>query len=228
MAVSTLADALIAEPCVRVHYAAGLYRLFDERLQAIGRCVPNSAHSNSSESSPPDLFNCDHDQGSFFQIPATFAFHASAPVGFVNLDVSRQSLTSWANHSPTELVEPGPCGSVRCQAQYSLQSESARAGLLTGYPPHGSEPRSQRRPGILKDAASGYRSLPSAGRALKEACPDWPCFAMTAFRALKAIRPPQAVKVRAARFLGRKFGFKFSQGSGILFHTQEHYMLVLP
>jgi hypothetical protein len=228
MAVSSLANAFIAEPCVCVHYATRLYRFFDEGLQAVGGRIRNPAHSNPSDSSLPNLFDRNHDQGSLFQIPPTLAFNTRSPVRFVDLDVPRQSFSPRANHRPTELVEPSPGGSVGRQAQYALQSQSTGTSFLTGYPPNGSEPRGQRHTGILKDAASGHRGLPSAGRALKEACPDWPRLAVTAFRAFEAIGPPQPVEVRAAGLLSRKVGFKFSQSSGIFFHTQAHYILGLP
>lgn len=151
-------------------------------------------------------------------------FFLAAPVGFVHLDRSSQTIPPRPHHCPTKFVQPSPSRYITAQTQFLLQAHRTCTILLAGYVPSRSKPHTQRLAGVLKDCARRDRSLIAACPANQPSpsCRPIP-WSLTTW-ANKAGRPTQADQVIPTRFLGRKSFFQFHHCSRVIFHTRLYYM----
>lgn len=84
---------------------------------------------------------------------------SSPKCGERRLWMGRKAISTGADHSPAELVEPRPRRAVAPQAQDSLQPQGAGAGLLAGHPPDDAEPPGQWLARALEDSPGGDGEL---------------------------------------------------------------------
>ena len=98
---------------------------------------------------------------------------------------------------------------------------------LAGHPPHGAEPRRQRRSRVLKDRPRGHGGLPSAIRAVEQHRPrsHGPSLSLPAGRAPKPLRPSELHQVRAARVFGREPALELREIPRIILHRRVRYGL---
>jgi hypothetical protein len=68
VAVSALAEAVVAGPAVRVDEDVGFDGALDERLEAVCRGIWDLAHANAAQASSPDQFHRNCNQCSIYQL----------------------------------------------------------------------------------------------------------------------------------------------------------------
>ena len=160
-----------------------------------------------------------------FAATTTRTFGNSTQKRFIHLHFALQPITPWPNHGPPEFRQQSPSGLIASQAQHPLQSQSARAILLTPSHPTGPEPNSPWFVGVLKNRPCRYRSLVTTVSADPSVTLRRPCRFCVAARTIETIRPTQFKQVFTTGCLGREFGFKIQNRRGNSSATPIHYWL---
>jgi hypothetical protein len=100
MDVAVPLDGEVSGPGIGVHHAAGLNRLSNERDQAIGRRVRNLFHPDSSYALAIFLSRDNYQRFVRF-LPTWVSFVQSADVSFIDLDSTRQPVSTRSDHRAT-------------------------------------------------------------------------------------------------------------------------------
>ena len=172
------------------------------------------------------LLGQQNDQGLAFATTTTRTFGNSTQKRFIHLHFALQPITPWPNHGPPEFRQQSPSGLIASQAQHPLQSQSARAILLTRHIPQAPEPNSPWFVGVLKNRPCRYRSLGTTVSADPSVTLRRPCRFCVAARTIETIRPTQFKQVFTTGCLGREFGFKI-QNSTRKFIRHANTLLVV-
>jgi len=100
-----------------------------------------------------------------------------------------------ADHGTPQLVQPRPGGGVAAQPQHLLYMGCTRPVLLARHVPHGTKPKLQRFPNVLKDRSGRYRQLVTAAAAHDASPARGPPLRRPAPGAFKSVRPAEISQV---------------------------------
>ena len=159
---------------------------------------------------------------------ASFARLLSSNESFVYFNDTRQLITAGAHHGTTQFMQPCPGCAITPQTKYTFQAKGTCSIFLTGNPPNRPKPEHQRFVRALKNCPCGYRQLVMASGAFEQCLTNRPCLEISTSRAGKTVWPSYSIKIVPTSVLRRKPALKFSQVSGVFFHTPTHYMWYEP
>jgi hypothetical protein len=211
----------IPRPSVGSDRSAGFHALDHERMETRSRGVGDTAHPNAP-SPTPLLLRGHHDERLVGLPAARMPFIQRPPVGLVHFHTTGQAIPSRTHHGPAKFVEPGPSRFIAPQPQDPLESQRARAGLLTGHPPHGPKPLTQRGMSVLEQRAGGDRSLIAADTALHAPRGQESPPTVAALRATVSIRPPDREEIASTSILCGEERVELRFRTRVFFHTQKH------
>ena len=96
------------------------------------------------------------------------AFLFTTDIRFVNFNNAAELVSTWANHRPSQLMQPCPCRSVAAEPECVLEIRGTGAVPLGHDRPHHLEPETQRLMGVLENCPRRNRRLAATGRALEK------------------------------------------------------------
>src|SRR3972149_6351225 len=222
--VAVSRQSQVAIPLVGSKGTAWLHHIADEATQLVSREVADHPHPCPTDTTTILLDRNDH-QRFILRPTSNVVFFPPPNVGFIDLDQLLQAVPSGANHCTTQLVKPSPGGFIAPQPQGGLQPGGASTRFLTGHPPHGVEPHSQRLSGVLKDRPRRDRDLTTTRRAVPQAPFGGPSLVSAALGTAKPVRPAQPGQILTTGLPRGKHRVEFHQIPWILLHTPKHYML---
>ena len=174
---------------------------------------PNSPHALAADLS-----------GNYDQRPvSTTVLPADLTPGdsLIHFHGSGQQLTPGADHSPPQFMQHHPGRFVASETQGPLQSQGTDPAFLIGHPPYGAKPNAQRELGGLENRSGCHRDVPLAAATSPQTTPHLPGLAMSAFRALVAIRPSQAEEIVPTFIFGAEPLLELQQSLGIALSHQS-------
>ena len=227
MGVAERRHSTIAFPAIGANNTARACSLLYSSSQASSRGIRHTLKSYSSNTSVFYFCRNDYQRLSFGTAP-TFACLLSTNVALINFNCSSQIITSWGNHSTSELMEPDPCCPITPQSKDSFKPHCTRAILLTGNPPDHSKPKCQWLMRAVENRTRDNGSLVITLSALKQNGTYRPRPFMTTAQTMKTIRPAQLIKIITAVFFCRKPGLEFQKIFGVILHDLLYYILCVP
>lgn len=226
MVVAAGLEPIIAKPSVGSDRSARFNTFLNKSLEAVGRCIWHTAHTDAPQPVTSYLLDCHHNQ-QLIEGLATANPFLGTPVRLVDLNGSVKALPSGPHHRPSQFVQPTSSRLIAPQPEDLFQPKSTGPVLLARYPPHRSEPGGQRRSRILENCPRGDRGLATTGSALHQS-PDEPGFTVAALWTAESVGPSEQAEIFPTGIVGGKTLFEFGQRLGIVLHGPEHYILGLP
>jgi hypothetical protein len=203
---------VISSPSIGFYYRSRLYIFYGKGNQTRSGEIDNPLYPNSSKPSPGFFDLHGHGNAGLFQ---TLSPHnlglCAAYKSVVNLNSTRELLSSGSNHCSSQFMEPGPSSLRAFQAQDTLQACGADSWFLGAYPPHGAKPHKQRFSGAMHDGSSSQRSLMMTVGTFHEPSLVKPSVTVAALRTTKPLRPSLRKKILSASFFTMKSFFKLHQ-----------------
>ncbi len=143
---------------------------------------------------------------------------------FHQLPRTSKVIPARADHGATQLMQPGPRGTIAPKPQNTLKAQCTDPRLLIGYVPHRLKPKFQRFPGILKNGPCSYGGLKiTRSASIQTTVHDPKSFKTTPWTS-KTFRPSQSRQIIDTGLFRGKFFFKFLHSSGIFLHKREYYI----
>lgn len=224
MSISEPIQAAIPGPVIGANYTARHHHFLHCFAQALSRGIGDATQTNAANS-VSILLGCDEHQDLASGPPAPLTRLASANIGFINFHGATEAIPAGADHGATQLMQPGPRGTIASQSQYTLKPQGTNPRLLIGYVPHRLKPKLQRFSGILKNGPCCYRGLKITSGAPIQTPVHGPKPLVTTSRTPKTFGPSHPEKIIDAGLLRSKFFFKSLHGPGIFLHAGEYYIL---
>src|SRR2546426_1684280 len=144
----------IAFPPIGFYKTPRLDDFSHSRLQTRLAGVSNSTQSNATDTVFGLLSRHQH-QGLPLRTPPTLTLSHTTNKNLVYLDGAGQPITSRANHRAAKFLQPVPGRVITAKPQYTLETQSAGAVLLTAHVPHSFKPKSKRLVRVGKQSACG-------------------------------------------------------------------------
>ncbi len=145
------------------------------------------------QSRPSSALCSDEDQG-FARAPP---MGSAAPtyIGFIDLDVIVQRVSTLTSSASPQLMHPCPRGFVRTESEDSLKLLCTDAVLANAHLPDGAKPHSEGLPGLVQNRACGDAGLVTALAALEPAVREFPDPIVVTLAAPGAATPPDLNEV---------------------------------
>ncbi len=199
--------------------------LSNKSMQVVPGQIRESAQANAANACPV-LLSGDGDQGLFFRSPSQGPGFLAAPIRLIHFHDTRQSVTAWTHHSPTQFVQDQPSGLIAAQTQRALQPQRADAVLLAGDVPHGSKPGRQGQMAVLEDSPGGNRRFMPAPTAAPSTSANQPRLGSLTSRTDPSGGPAERCEVLGTRLLVAKALLQLDQNSGVILdHDPKYYSL---
>ena len=215
--ITKFRQGIITTPPIGTNYRSGLNTNLHRHTQSITGSIRNSLQADSPDSVAV-LLGSNEDQGLTQSPSATFTWLLAANVRLIDFHRACKSIAGGSYHGMTQFMQPQPSSSIASQPQRPLKPQGADSMFLIRYVPHSPEPNLQWFSRILKDRASGYRSLQAALLAVEQATGRSPSRAGLTSRTQKTLRPPQCYQVLDAGLFACKPTLKLHKGPRIIFH----------
>jgi len=146
-------------------------------------------------------------------------FSLAAPLGFIHLDRSPQTIPARPHHGSTEFVQPCPCRHIAAQAEHLLQAHCTGTILLARNMPDRPEPHPQRLSGVLKHSPCGHRTLVATCSTNQSSPRCRPVSGAPASGANEAFGPSEFDQIIPTSFFSCKPFFKLHDRSRVVFHV---------
>ena len=219
VSIAKIPQPAVGSPPVGLNESSRLNNLNESWQKNRCRRISNANHSYPSDLPSISL------GGNQYQ---TLAGCTSSPLtlartpdeGFIDFDNAAQTIPTGPHHSPAQLVQPIPSGSVASQTQHPLKTQGTCPGFLVGQIPYGLKPKSQWLVRVCKESARGRRKVMFTTGTTVMRRFHLPHFLGGARRADDSVRPTQGCQVRTAGFLRREPVPHLDSGSGMVFHAR--------
>ena len=195
-------ELIVSQPIVCYNNAPWGDRCLNKRPKAFCRCIGHVLETNSPNSIGWLIFHGDSNQSFSFCPSSSFAFSTSTDVGFVNLNITRDPISSWSYHSPSQFVQPYPRCFITTWTNHTLKPKRISSVFLIGNMPHHLEPQIQWFSSAMKNCTSSYGGLEVTYPAMPQSTACLPCLFRTTLRAYKTFRPPQFIHIFKASGFG--------------------------
>jgi len=209
----------IAQPVVRSNNASPFNHFLDKASKAFCRSVRHMFEANPPNSIRRLILDSDDYQSLPFCPSTSLATFASTNVGFVHLNTPRKSVSSWSNHSPSELVQPLPGRLVAAWLNDSSKAKSVGTVFLRCDVPHRAKPQPQRLASTMENCPGRYRGLRAAVPTMPQPALRPPGLVCSTLWAYKATRPTQRSQILQASGFTREPFLKLCQGARIILHV---------
>lgn len=201
---------------------AFLYRM----IQTISRSIRYTFKPYTTDTRTINLC-CNYNQKLTFGTSSTFTCSFASNISLVNLNYSRNTVTTGTKHCMSNPVHPFPSRMITTYAQGSLKPQCTNTMFLVCYIPHCLKPQLQRFPSILKYCSCGYRSPEIAIFTFIQLVIYNPCLFMFTTGTLESIRPSNAKKIFTTCLFRIKSFLKFYDIFRVFSHTHIYYILGL-
>ena len=152
-------ELIVSQPIVCWNNAPWGDRCLNKRLKAFCRCIGHVLETNSPNSIGWLIFHGDSNQSFSFYPSSSFAFSTSTDVSFVNLNFTRNPISSWSYHSPSQFVQPYPRCFITTWTNHTLKPKRIGSVYLIGNMPHHLEPQIQWFSSAMKNCTCSYGGL---------------------------------------------------------------------
>jgi len=226
MSVAEAIQFVVSLPSIGTNHTARCHRLLDSWFQTCSRSVRYSLKPNPAN---VVFFHLCRYYHKCLTLGSTTTFPRLLPanVSLINLDRTREPISSGPDHSAPQLMQPRPGRFIAAQSQNPLQPLSVGPIFLTGYPPNRSEPHRQRQSRPVKNGSRFYRNLILTSGTLNQTTFRKPTFSTSTSWTNKSLGPAQTKKIlRTGRFRC-KLVLEFCQIPRIFFHTLVYYIWYL-
>lgn len=217
MPVSFGFQALVSAPSVSAHLGTHLNIILDKCMETLRRYIRHHRHAYSARPFPSDLSSYRHNCLSFGPAPSDLCPN-STNVRLVNFNRALQLVSSRADHSATQFVQPLPCSIVASEAKNSLQPKGTGPMLLTRDEPHRQKPDTKWFVRFMEQCTSRNRSLVLALPAQIKASfhQRWNFSYYAASGATKTVGPSKLSNILKAIFFAGKPNIKFLERSWVV------------
>jgi hypothetical protein len=223
MSISEPIQSAVSGPVIGPNYTARHHHSLDCFTQALCRSIRYAAKTNASNPVPV-LLGRDQHQNLSSGPATTLTRFTAANIGFINFHGTSKVIPARADHGATQLMQPGPRGTIAPKPQNTLKAQCTDPRLLIDYVPHRLKPKFQRFPGILKNGPCSYGGLKiTRSASIQTTVHDPKSFKTTPWTS-KTFRPSQSRQIIDTGLFRGKFFFKFLHSSGIFLHKREYYI----
>jgi small GTP-binding protein len=217
VSIAKFGQSSIPYPSIRLYNTARFNTLLNSSFQTGAGRIRYQLKSNPRDFSSFKPYH-DHSQSFTFSSSSTFSRLLTTYINFVNLDCTGKTISTWAYHSASKLMQQCPSSLITAKIKHSLQSFCVRPVFLTGQMPDSPKPKTQWHLSILKNSSSDNGGLKIAMTTLKQTSLCQPCFPMFTPRTAKAFRPPKIDQIFKTCFFCDKAFCKFKQSFRIILH----------